>query len=148
MTAGSPCPASPGGRSGPGVFRLIRALLVLGVFAGLIAGGGLLWFLDQEGRTPREWEPYLERRADRHRSIIVDSTAMVADYLISADRLKRPPGGDPPANIGASAERSGPLLGRVRQVVSQADMAAAIAAAQPGDVIQLVPGRFTFTGRR
>lgn len=145
---GQPVPRQPRRKKRSGVFRLIRALLVLGVFAGLIAGGGLLWFLDQEGRTPREWAPYLERRADRHRSIIVDSTAMVADYLISADRLKRPPGGDPPANIGASAERSGPLLGRVRQVVSQADMAAAIAAAQPGDVIQLVPGRFTFTGRQ
>jgi len=128
--------------------RLIRGVLALSFVVTVIAAGGLAWFLDKQGRTPREWAPYLERRADRHRSVIVDSTAQVADYLLAVDRLVRTPGGNPPGVVGASAERSGHPSGRLRLVMNQADLAAGVANASPGDVLQLAPGRYTFVGRQ
>ncbi len=130
------------------LFRLVRALFVLGIFGGLIAGGGLLWFLNKEGRTPREWAPYLDRRAQNHRASITDSTALVTGYLMAADRLTRTATGEPPAHVGASPDRSGSPRGRLRQVVSQADLRAAVNNAEPGDVIMLAPGRFTFVDRQ
>ena len=145
---GQPIARTPRRRKRSFLFRLIRTLVVLGFVGGVLAGGGLLWFLNQEGRTPREWAPYLERRADRHRSIIVDSTSLVADTLLSMDRLARQPGGATPTGIGAAPERSGIGGGRVRAVMNQADLAAAVANAQPGDVIQLMPGRHVFQGRQ
>lgn len=130
------------------LFRLFRAMIFLGLFAGLIAGGGVLWFLDDQGRTPREWAPYLDRRAEGHRASITEGTALVTSYLVAADRLPRSQPVTPPARIGAAPDRSGSAAGRVRQVVSQADLRAAVANAQPGDVIQLAPGRFPFNGRQ
>lgn len=140
--------ATPPRRRRSFLFRLVRALFVLGLVCGLIAGGGVLWFLHTEGRTPREWAPYLDRRAQGHRSSITDPTALVADYLLAADRMTLTQPAEPPARIGASPTRSGSAAGRVRQVVNQADLRAAVANAQPGDIIQLAPGRFRFTGRQ
>ncbi|GEM_PF-449443 len=130
------------------LFRLIRALVVLGMISGVMAAGGLLWFLHQTERTPREWAPYLDRRAMGHRSSMVEATSWVSDWLLHADRMQR--GGEivVPANVGAAVERSGPTPpGRVRPVASIADLGAAVAAAQPGDVITLLPGRYLQRGR-
>lgn len=131
-----------------GLFRLVRAVFILGVFASLMAGGTLLWFLHDQGRTPREWAPYLERRAQGHRGSITGGTALVADYLMWVDRLERRVPIEPPAQVGASPIRSGTAGGRLRQVLSQADLRAAVASAEPGDVIELAPGRFTFFDRQ
>jgi hypothetical protein len=130
------------------LFRLIRALLILGVVVGMIGGVGVLWFLDDLARTPREWAPYLDRRAQGHRPSIVNSTALVTGYLLIADRLTVPQPVDPPPNVGAAPERSGTASGRLRFVSGQEDLRAAVANAEPGDVIQLIPGRFAFGGRQ
>ncbi|MGE0416025.1 MAG: hypothetical protein AB7O80_04395 [Acetobacteraceae bacterium] len=130
------------------MFRLVRAMVILGLVGGIVAGAGVLWFLNDAGRTPREWAPYLERRAEKHRAIIVDTTAFVANQLMRADRPVRPQDIAVPSFIGASADRSGPVPpGRFRLVAGQADLQAAAANAEPGDVIQLVAGRYPFSGR-
>ncbi|MGE4044340.1 MAG: hypothetical protein AB7F35_05770 [Acetobacteraceae bacterium] len=129
------------------LFRLIRALLVLGVVGSVLAAAGLLWFLHDQQRTPREWAPYLERRADRHNPVIVGGTALVADYLQRADRLDRAGEAKVPARIGAGVERSGPLpQERLREVAGIADLAAAVRSAMPGDVILLLPGHYRLEG--
>ena len=130
------------------VFRLIRALVVLGMIGGMMGAGGLLWFLHQSERTPREWAPYLERRAMGHRGWMVEGTAVVSQWLQHADRLRREEEIAIPANVGASVARSGPTPpGRIRMVAGIADLHAAVAGAQPGDVITLLPGRYVQTGR-
>lgn len=127
------------------LFRLIRALVILGFISGVAAAAaGLVWFINDAERTPREWAPYLDRRADRHRAIIVDSTAMVTNYPRAADRLERPAKAAPPPGTGAAVERSGAPRGRIRPVLNQADLRAAINNAEPGDVIQLMAGRHAF----
>ncbi len=129
------------------LFRLFRLFVLLGFLGGVAAGGALLWFLNDQARTPREWAPYLARRAENHRPILVNATAAVGGYLVGVDRLARAGVPDLPGWIGASADRSGPVpRGRVRMVAGQADLRAAIANAEPGDVIQLVAGRYPFTG--
>lgn len=130
------------------LFRLFRALVILGMCTGLVAGAGVLWFLHDQGRTPREWAPYLDRRAEGHRTSITEGTGLVTGYLMVADRLPRPQPVMPPPRIGASADRSGKPAGRTRSVAGQADLRAAVANAQPGDVIELAPGRFRFTDRQ
>ncbi len=129
------------------LFRLVRLIVILGVIAGIVGAAGVLWFLHQTGRTPREWAPYLNRRAEKHRAVVVETTGAVADLLLRADRLTRADRTELPSSIGAAPERSGSVpAARGRLVAGQADLAAAAANAQPGDVIQLVPGRYPFSG--
>jgi hypothetical protein len=130
------------------LFRLFRALVILGFLTSVVAGVGLLWYLNEEGRAPREWAPYLDRRADQHRAIIVDSTALVTSYLRVADQLDRTATPNPPPGIGAAVERSGSPRGRLKPVLNQADLRAAINNAEPGDVIQLMSGRHVFVDRQ
>jgi hypothetical protein len=127
--------------------RLLRWFVVLGCLGAIGAGaaaGVVLW---EAGRTPREWAPYLQRRALKHRPLIVNTVDLVAWWLIHADRL---PSAEPvrlPARLGASAGRSGTAApGRLRLVASLPELAQAASNAQPGDTIQLAPGRYRFGG--
>ncbi len=129
------------------VRRIVTSLIILsglGAVAGVVAVGV---FLLHEGRTPREWAPYLQRRVDGHRPLMVDATNVVAGLLVRADRLPR---GDVtllPPILGASVARSGPVPpGRLRPVATLDELKSAVASAQPGDVIQLSPGHYRFEG--
>jgi hypothetical protein len=56
------------------------------VLGGVIIGGVAV-ALDKFGRTPREWAPYLERRALNHNPLITGSIDLAATWLRYADRL-------------------------------------------------------------
>ena len=131
------------------LLRIFVTLLVLGIVFGAVGAGALVWFLADQGRAPREWAPYLERRASGHQSILVDATALVADYLNGVDRIPNRQAVEPPPNIGASPDRSGQQpRGRPIAIASQADLRAAVAAAQPGDILTILPGRYVFNDRQ
>ena len=131
------------------LFRALWTLFLLTFVFGLAAAAGLIWFLDRVDRAPREWAPYLERRATGHRSIIVETTALATELLVAEDRLDRAGALELPANIGASASRSGaPPVGRLRLIASQAALIDAVNTAVPGDVLQFVPGHYRFTGNQ
>jgi hypothetical protein len=99
------------------------------------------------GRTPREWVADLQRRALGHRPLIVDTVDLIASWLTDADRLAPSEPFRLPALQGASADRSGrPATGRIRPVGSLASLRDAIATAEPGDVIQLLPGSYRLDG--
>jgi hypothetical protein len=126
------------------LLRLLVVLVCLGAVAGSVAVGVVLC---QLGRTPREWAPYLQRRALKHRPLIVNSLDLVAWWLIHADRLAPSEPFKLPASLGASADRSGTAPdGRLRVVASLQALSEAAANAQPGDVIQLAPGKYHFGG--
>jgi parallel beta-helix repeat protein len=127
--------------------RLLRLFIVLACL-GVVAGGAMAAVvLHQLGRTPREWAPYLQRRALRHRPLIVNTVDLVARWLIYADRLAVSEPFKLPASLGASVARSGPTPdGRLRLVSSLQGLSQAAASAKPGDVIQLEPGRYRFGG--
>jgi hypothetical protein len=100
-----------------------------------------------KGAPPREWAPYLQRRAMEHRPLIVASTNLVAAWLLHADRLPHSAPVKIPSALGAAVDRSGPVpVGRLRLVWSMPALAQAVATAEPGDVIQLQPGRYRFEG--
>lgn len=127
--------------------RLFRWFVVLSCVGAITAGAAACAFVWQAGRTPREWAPYLQRRAMKHRPLIVDSVDLLARWLIYADRLSPAEPVKPPAVPGASAERSGAVpAGRLRPVSSLQALAEAVASAKPGDVIQLLPGQYRFAG--
>ncbi len=141
--------AAPRRRGRSFLFRAIRALFVLGLIFGLAGAAGVLWFLDQAGRTPREWAPYLDRRATGHRAIITEGTALATNLLRSADRLDRVGVPAVPPNIGASPSRSGSVpAGRLRLIASEAALIDAVNTAVAGDVLQFVPGHYRFTGNQ
>jgi hypothetical protein len=127
--------------------RLLRLLVILACL-GAVAGGAMAGVvLTQIGRAPREWAPYLQRRALTHPPLIVDSVDLVAWWLIHADRLAHAEPFKLPASLGASPDRSGPTPdGRLRLVSSSPALAEAAADAKPGDVIQLAPGHYRFAG--
>lgn len=130
------------------MLRMARVVLVLGAVVMLLAAGGVAWALQAAGRTPREWAPYLDRRAEKHRWSIVEGTALVTRWLIHADRLGPDGALVPPWRLGADIERSGtPPAGRIRIASSIEALEAAIATAQPGDVVQVAPGTYRHAGR-
>jgi hypothetical protein len=129
------------------VSRLFWILVILACLGAVTAGAVAGAVLTQLGRTPREWAPYLQRRALKHRPLIVGTVDLVAQWLIYADRLAPPRPFRPPAALGASVDRSGTLPdGRLRSVSSLQALSEAAASAQPGDIIQLESGHYRFSG--
>ncbi|MCC6717938.1 MAG: hypothetical protein IT555_08640, partial [Acetobacteraceae bacterium] len=140
------------GRRPPWRFRrLARRLLVLlglAVLLGAAGLGGVAWYLDEQGRPPREWAPYLERRAKGHNPVVLTIADLAARYLRQVDQLERTVDAVVPPRIGAGVERSGaPVPGMARLVQTTAQLAAALASATPGQVILLVPGTYRIDGR-
>lgn len=125
--------------------RLFRALVILGVVGVILGGIGAAAALYEIGRTPRELAPFIERRASKHNDIITETAAFVSSTLIAADRMNVTADLPIPSAFGASPDRSGPTPpGRLRLVASQDELMAAANEARPGDVIQIVPGKYTF----
>lgn len=110
------------------------------------AAGGVLYFLNDLGITPRSLGPYIERRSDGHNAVIEGIGETARKMLLHADR------GDPPlrqlewsSSIGVQAGGSpdnGPANGQEVLVSTTQEMVRAIAAASPGQVITLLPGRY------
>lgn len=127
--------------------RIVWSLIALCLLVGVAGLGGAAYGLDRIGRTPRQWAPYLERRAQDHRPLIVHAVAWLTTWLDYADWMQVAKPLPLPASLGASPDRSGPTPeGRLRMVDSMAALRQAIATAQPGDVIQLAPGHYRLKG--
>ncbi len=130
------------------LWRWAVRLLVLGIVLGGAALGGVAWFIDDQGRSPREWAPYIERRASGNHPVFVEAASLMARYLRRMDVLRRGEDVAIPSAIGASPARSGaPSSANARLVLNTAQLAAAIAQAVPGQVITLVPGTYRIDGR-
>ncbi|HET6606038.1 MAG TPA: chondroitinase-B domain-containing protein [Rhodopila sp.] len=136
----------------PAASRFRRRFLRLGAGLGLagavvgIAAAATVLCLAQ--RTPRELAPYVLHRAEKHNPVIVGSAALAAAWLLHADRLAIVHLPALPPRIGASPGRSGtiPEGGRLRLVSNPDELGAAVAQANPGDVITLHPGVYRLEG--
>lgn len=119
--------------------RLLWPVASLAVL-GALAGGVVLWRMD---RTPREWAAELRRPATSGLPVLGAAARATARYLTHADRLAVAGPVALPASLGASADRSGAVpVGPLRTVASLQALAAAVADARPGDVIQIQPGQY------
>lgn len=122
-----------------------RIALAIAALAGLAVAGvaALAIFLVHVGRAPRLWAPYIEHRAQGHNPLITRTSNLVAQWLETADRLGAAPGVPFPDWIGADPHHlasADPIY--LRAVATTAELRQAIATAQPGDVIELMPGHY------
>ncbi len=123
---------------------LAAILVCLTGLAGAVAAAAALW---QIGRTPREWAAELQRPAFRDQPALGGIARLAEHWLTRADRLAPMRAALLPGSLGASADRSGDIPdGRLRLVSSLDELSVAAAGAEPGDVIQLQPGLYHFSG--
>jgi hypothetical protein len=125
--------------------QLWAGLLAAALLGGVIIGGVAV-ALDKFGRTPREWAPYLERRALNHNPLITGSVDLAAAWLRYADRLPWE-GARPTGWAGAAVGRPS-LVGervpprRPRLIGTVPELRKTLQNAQPGDVIEMLPGTY------
>lgn len=120
-----------------------RSLVLMLLLAPCLAAAGALWVLQQQGVTPRALAPYVERRSSGHNRLIEGTGRFMQAALLRVDR------GTPEVNLplfpGIGAQpQSAPLSGGERLVATSDQARAAIASANPGDIITLLPGVYRF----
>jgi parallel beta-helix repeat protein len=124
--------------------RLWPWLLGLGVFAGLAGVGGALYLLDDYGITPRALGPYIAKRSDGHNAAIEGIGKAAQAWLTSVDRGPQSlRSAEWRSSIGAQpAPQPSASTGQEVLVGNDVEWARAMAAAQPGQSITLLPGRY------
>ncbi len=150
-------PSGAGGRTGHRTRRHRRrgwlaafvVLLVMGAFGGAVAS---VIVIDRVAQPPRDWAPYLQRRAAGHDPLIERVAGLAAAYLRWADRLPPARRIAVPPRIGAAPWRDAApphptASGRLVVVDSVDALGAALADARPGDVIELLGGTYTLENR-
>jgi len=127
--------------------RLLRYGILL-VLAGVVAAAAGLYYLQGQGIAPRTLAPYVEKRSSGHNDLIVGTGRWLGGVLDGLDRGSGDTGPVllPPLSIGAQAAavQGG---GRARKLAGSADdIKRALAGAEPGDVIVLLPGTYRLGG--
>ena len=130
--------------------RTIRLLALASIAVSAIGIGAVAYLLERIDRPPRELAPYLVHRAEKHRPLIVNTAGFAAEILERMDRVGHVEFTGP-AWTGAS---TAPSLSGVSQnglgqhhlVDSTQSLIAALNAADPGDVIEIKPGRYRIEG--
>jgi hypothetical protein len=116
----------------------------LGLFAGLAGAAGALYMLDDYGITPRSLGPYLAKRSDGHNGVIENLGRLAQDSLVRLDRGEQPLRNvEWRSSIGAQATAAPSTPGGQDVMAgNMAELQRALAAAQPGQAITLLPGRY------
>jgi hypothetical protein len=138
--------------------RYASLLALLGVTTFVTAA----LYLQGVGVAPRALGPYVGLRSAGHNALVTGAGAWLQKMLLALDRGERQPYVLSSLSVGAQAvpvpEFGAATRGnafcmheascrRVRKFASTADeVRAAVAAAQPGDVITLLPGTYVFHG--
>jgi hypothetical protein len=125
--------------------RLSRVLL--GMTAVLLLGGvAALAAVEHLGVTPRVLGPYIEKRTSGHNPAIVAIGRVAGRTLLQLDRGQT----EIPTvalALGAQAQAARPDGAAGSLVASPDELRAALARAEPGSVITLLPGTYRFSGR-
>lgn len=123
---------------------MLRFLVLLGVL-GVAAAAAAVLYLQSQGVTPRALAPYVAKRSSGHNPAIVGVGQTMAAVLTRLDRGTPQPYTLPPLKAGAQPQASATGgLGVPRLVASADELRQAIQAAQPGDIITLLPGTYLF----
>ena len=119
------------------------------LLSGLVVGGAGLLALQAQGITPRALAPYVAKRASGHNPVIVATGDWMARTLLWLDRGNAVVAVPAPSlAVGAGRDGvAGPALpGRDVPVAGEQDLRRALAQAEPGDVITLLPGTYRIGG--
>jgi len=126
--------------------RARRALLLGGGVAGLaLLGAGAA--IDHVGVMPRTLAPYVEKRSSGHNAAIVTLGHSAARGLMALDRGARAPLLPPALALGFQVRRDAAPAAQETVVDSPDALRAALARAEPGDTITLMPGIYRIQGR-
>jgi hypothetical protein len=124
--------------------RTAQILLILTLLAG-VAAGASAWYLQTAGVAPRALAMYIERRAEGHRPLVVDSVGWVARALTVLDRGDGATLALPELRIGAQPRVTAQdSAGQEVLLGTSAEVRRAIEQARPGDVLTLLPGHYLF----
>jgi hypothetical protein len=127
--------------------RLLWGLAVLAVAAaaGLAAAQ---WYLDSRGISTRRLSAYIEQRQQGHNGVIA-AAAGVLQAALRATEKTAPEAPDLrgwPVGAAAAPAPAAVAGAAIRAVSDTAQLRAALAQAQPGDVIALQPGEYRIDG--
>jgi parallel beta-helix repeat protein len=123
---------------------------VVGALALLVVGAvGAAWVVERVGVTPRALAPYIEKRTSGHNPVIVKAGQVSAAALLWLDRgdTALPPNLAPTLTLGAQARAVGVDAPGAIEVATPDALRAALARAEPGDTITLLPGVYRFGGK-
>ena len=125
--------------------RIRARWLLVPCLLGVAAAAGVALFLQSKGVTPRALSPYVAKRASGHNSVIVGVGTWSAATLMRLDRGVASPGEMAFPGIGAQSAGTAAPSGPERLVGTVDELRAAVASANPGDVITLMPGAYRIT---
>ena len=125
---------------------MIRKLLwwCLAFFALALLGG--IWAVESAGLSPRQLAPYIEGRSAGHAPWVEASGRYVAQSMLLLNRGLQAPANAYPAWAGGHRNSAATNSGRILVVGDEVAALEAIARAEPGDVITLLPGDYRFDG--
>lgn len=129
-----------GGRRG-------RHLLLAGAALAVVGLVGAAAAIEHLGIAPRTLAPYIDKRSSGHNPTIVGLGRFVSDTLLALDRGTVPATADLALTLGAQAQPAGAGRPGGVLVATPDELRAAIARAQPGDIITLLPGTYRFRER-
>lgn len=120
----------------------LRLWLALAALAGIGTAAAGIGYLHSQGIAPRTLAPYIAKRSSGHNDLITGSGTWVARTLTGLDRGADEPSALPALALGAQPRPAPEAQGMPRHVSTVEELRAAMAAAQPGDVITLAPGNY------
>lgn len=119
------------------VLRFGIAVLLLAIVS--VAAG--LFYLQEKGVTPRALAPYIAKRTSGHNPVIEVAGEQTARILLALDRENDiDPAPLPALAAGAGTAAETTRAGRAVAVFSEPELRQALAQAEAGDVITLLPG--------
>jgi hypothetical protein len=116
--------------------------LALVALAGVATAAAGIGYLHSQGIAPRTLAPYIAKRSSGHNDLITGSGTWLARTLTGLDRGADEPFTLPALALGAQPRPAPQAQGMPRHVSTVEELRAAMAAAQPGDVITLAPGDY------
>lgn len=126
--------------------RRFGRFLMVGAAGLLVALAGAVIVAERVKIMPRALGPYIEQRSSGHNPAIEAFGGFASRTLLALDRGAPTMAPVPALTLGAQAQAAGTDSPAGVQVSSPADLRAALAKAQPGDVITLLPGRYPLSG--
>jgi parallel beta-helix repeat protein len=121
----------------------MRRLLVIPLALVVLGLGTAAVVVQQAGVAPRQLGPYVEKRTSGHNPLIVKGGRWVAATLLALDRGDDGWAPEPALALGAQPQPVGSdSAGKVVLVADLPELRAALARAEPGDAITLLPGTY------
>lgn len=127
--------------------RLGRRLLLAGAVLAVLGLVGAAAAIDHLGVAPRTLAPYVEKRSSGHNPTIVGVGRFASQTLTTLDRGAAPMPADLALRLGAQPQPAGARRPAGTLVGTPDELRAAVANAQAGVVITLLPGTYRFKER-